>query len=118
MLKNVQEAKFRTILDPIAGRVLAPELRGGLGFDAFFTHILAHELSHGIGPHQIEVGGRETTPRQELKELYSALEEAKADVTGLFMLQYLYDRRLAAGRRARACTSPISPPPSARCVSA
>lgn len=97
MLKNVQEAKFRSILVPIAGRVLAPELRGGLAFDAFFTHILAHELSHGIGPHQIDITGRKTTPRQELKDLYSTLEEAKADVTGLFMLQYLYDRRLAQG---------------------
>ncbi len=66
-----------------------------LSFDYFFTHILAHELSHGIGPHQIQVAGRDTTPRQELKELYSAIEEAKADVTGLFMLQYLFDHGLA-----------------------
>ena len=97
MLKNVQEAKFRSILTPIGGRVLAPDLRAALSFDAFFTHILAHELSHGIGPHQIEVKGRRTTPRQELQDLYSTLEEAKADVTGLFMLQYLYDHKLAQG---------------------
>ena len=58
-------------------------------------HILAHELSHGIGPHQIEVAGRATNPRQELKELYSAIEEAKADITGLFMLQYLFDHGMA-----------------------
>ena len=37
------------------------------------------------------MAGRATTPRQELKELYSAIEEAKADVTGLFMLQYMFD---------------------------
>ena len=60
----------------------------------FFTHILAHEFSHGIGPHQITVGDRKTNPRKELKELYSALEEAKADITGLFMLQYLMDREM------------------------
>ena len=59
-----------------------------VNFDSFFTHILAHELTHGIGPHQIKVGDRETNPRFELKELYSAIEEAKADVTGLFALQY------------------------------
>ncbi len=41
--------------------------------------------------------GRATTPRQEMKELYSAIEEAKADVTGLFMLQHLYDRKLIEG---------------------
>jgi hypothetical protein len=97
MLKNVQEAKFGSILSPIAARVLAPGERGALSFDAFFTHILAHELSHGIGPHQIEVAGRKTTPREQLKDLYSTIEEAKADVTGLFMLQYLYDHRLMQG---------------------
>ena len=68
-----------------------PAAQADLSFDSFFTHILAHELTHGIGPHQIKVAGRATTPRQEMKELYSAIEEAKADVTGLFMLQYLFD---------------------------
>jgi hypothetical protein len=91
MLKNIQEAKFQSILVPLAARVLPPAARQDLSFDYFFMHILAHELSHGIGPHQIEVGGRATNPRQEMKELYSAIEEAKADITGLFMLQYLFD---------------------------
>jgi hypothetical protein len=95
MLKNVQEAKFHTILEPVAARVLPASAQRNLSFDSFFMHILAHELSHGIGPHQIRVHGRGTTPRQELKELYSAIEEAKADVTGLFMLQYLFDHGLA-----------------------
>ena len=82
---------------PIAERVLPAGGAGDLSFDSFFTHILAHELSHGIGPHQIQVNGRATTPRQELKELYSAIEEAKADVTGLFMLQYMFDHKLLPG---------------------
>jgi hypothetical protein len=91
MLKNVQEAKFHAILEPIAARVLPKAAQSDLSFDSFFEHILAHELSHGIGPHQIQVAGRATNARQELKELYSAIEEAKADITGLFMLQYLFD---------------------------
>jgi hypothetical protein len=94
MLKNIQEAKFRTILLPIADRVLAKSGRGDVSFDSFFFHILAHELSHGIGPQQIQVNGRATSPRQELKQLYATIEEAKADVTGLFMLQYLFDHGL------------------------
>ena len=97
MLKNVQEAKFEKILTPVSRRVLAPSAIGDLSFDAFFTHILAHELSHGIGPQQITVHGRATSPRQELKELYSAIEEAKADITGLFMLQYFYDHGILPG---------------------
>jgi len=97
MLKNVQEAKFHSTLEPISKRVLTPAAQANLSFDSFFTHILAHELSHGIGPHQITVAGRNTTLRQELKELYSPIEEAKADVTGLFMLQLLADRKLIEG---------------------
>jgi hypothetical protein len=92
MLKNVQEAKFKSTLEPISKTVLTAKSQPSLSFDSFFTHILAHEMSHGIGPHQISVNGRATTPRQELKELYSAIEEAKADVLGLFMLQHFYDR--------------------------
>jgi hypothetical protein len=92
MLKNVQEAKFKTTLEPVSKTVLAPSAQALLSFDSFFTHILAHEMSHGIGPHRISVNGRATTPRQELKEIYSAIEEAKADVLGLYMLQHFYDR--------------------------
>jgi peptidase M49-like protein len=89
MLKNVQEAKFKSTLAPISKMVLQPAAQKDLSFDLFFTHIVAHELSHGLGPHQIKVNDRETNPRLELKELYSAIEEAKADVTGLFALQHL-----------------------------
>jgi len=86
MLKNVQEAKFSKILQPIAARVLSAADQKDLSFDAFFTHILAHEMTHGIGP--------QTNVRQALKEQHAAIEEAKADVTGLFMLQYLFDHKL------------------------
>ncbi|HWY57963.1 MAG TPA: hypothetical protein VNZ03_26100 [Terriglobales bacterium] len=97
MLKNVQEAKFRTVLLPIARRTLSQSAMVDVSFEPFFTHILAHELMHGLGPHQIKVDGRDTTPREELKELYSAIEEPKADVTGLFALQYLMDHAKEMG---------------------
>jgi hypothetical protein len=51
-----------------------------------------HELMHGLGPHNITVDGQATTVRLQLKELYSSIEEAKADVTGLWALQYLIDK--------------------------
>jgi hypothetical protein len=97
MLKNVQEAKFEKTLLPISQRALAPEARQDVNFDSFFTHILMHELVHGLGPTAITVNGRKTSPRQELKELYSPLEEAKADVAGIFALQYLMDNRRRLG---------------------
>lgn len=92
MLKNVQEAKFKQTLRPISKVMLGSAQQNELSFDAFFTHILAHELMHGLGPHNIKVGADETTVRGRLKELYSAIEEAKADVTGLWALQYLIDK--------------------------
>ncbi|HZS03979.1 MAG TPA: hypothetical protein VFD58_04015 [Blastocatellia bacterium] len=94
MLKNVQEAKFKQTLIPISKVVLEPAQQADVDFDSFFTHILAHELMHGLGPHNIKAGGKGTTVRQQLKELYSAIEEAKADITGLWALQYLIDKGL------------------------
>jgi len=92
MLKNVQEAKFHKTLLPISRVVLSPASQRDVSFEAFFTHVLAHELMHGLGPHSITLAGRETSVRKELKETYSAIEEAKADVTGLWALQYLIDK--------------------------
>ena len=92
LLKNVQEAKFNKVLAPISKIALAAADGKDISFEAFFTHILMHELMHGLGPHDIRVSGRATTVRQELKETYSAIEEAKADISGLFALQYLIDK--------------------------
>jgi hypothetical protein len=92
MLKNIQEAKFNKTLIPISKVVIEPSQQSQISFEAFFTHILAHELMHGLGPHNIKVRGRDTSVRKELKELYSAIEEAKADITGLWALQYLIDQ--------------------------
>jgi Peptidase family M49 len=92
MLKNVQDAKFAKTLKPISDVILGSTDRADLAFEAFFTHIVMHELMHGLGPHSIAVGGRQTTVRQQLKETYSFLEEAKADIAGLFAIQFLIDK--------------------------
>jgi len=97
MLKNVQEAKFAKTLQPIARRVLSAADQKDLSFDSFFTHILAHEMTHGIGP--------QNNVRQTLKELHAPIEEAKADVTGLFMLQYLFDKKLMTGDERKLYTT-------------
>src|SRR2546423_690949 len=92
MLKNMQEAKFNKVLTPISKVALDPAQSSQISFEAFFTHILMHELLHGLGPHNITLNGNATTVRGQLKELYSAIEEAKADITGLWALQYLIDK--------------------------
>jgi len=93
MLKNVQDAKFKMVLLPISKIALPAADQTKVSFDAFFTHILMHELMHGLGPHNITVAGRQTTVRQELKETYSTIEEAKADVSGLWALRHLADQK-------------------------
>ena len=92
MLKNMQDAKFARTLVPISKVVLSPADQQAVSFEAFFTHILVHELMHGLGPHNITVNGRQTTVRQELKEASSFLEEAKADISGLFGIQHMIDK--------------------------
>ena len=92
MLKNNQQAKFDKVLVPISKVALAAADQGNVSFDAFFTHILMHELMHGLGPHDISVAGRTSTVRQELKETYSAIEEAKADIWDSSRCEYLVDK--------------------------
>jgi len=91
LLKNVMRAKYEAILTPIAGRVLPADEADLIDFEAFYQFTLHHELSHGIGPGQITVDGRDTEVRLELKDLYSAFEEAKADVLGVYDIYALVE---------------------------
>ncbi len=91
MLKNVSRAKFDQILVPIAAQVLDPSQVDYVVFDAYFNNTLMHELSHGLGPGTIKRSdGTETTVNRELKDLYPAIEEAKADILGLYCTKILH----------------------------
>jgi hypothetical protein len=92
MLKNVQDAKFARTLVPISKVVLDAADQRELSFEAFFSQIVVHEMMHGLGPHNITVNGRETTVRKEMKEASSFLEEAKADISSLYALQFMIDK--------------------------
>jgi Peptidase family M49 len=90
MLRNVAQAKFDAILSPIADAVLAPGLAAEIAFQPWFTNVVMHELAHGLGPTTVlRESGERTSVNQALREHYSALEEAKADVTGLHNLTVL-----------------------------
>ncbi|MCI0514441.1 peptidase [candidate division KSB1 bacterium] len=85
MLKNIAEAKFQKIYLPIAQLVLAEEELPKIGFEIWFTHVLMHEVTHGLGPGKIRAkDGSETTVQKMLKETYATLEECKADVGGMY----------------------------------
>lgn len=95
LLKNVMDAKYRQSGHPIGLRVLDPSLTKHLSFDAFFNHVLFHELSHGVGPGLITgPDGQRVDVRLLLKNTYSTIEEAKADVVGVWNILYARDRRL------------------------
>ena len=89
LLKNVMDAKFRMSGTPIANRVLAPSQRPLVNFDAYFNFVLFHELSHGVGPGMIQgPDGKRVDVRFLLKDTYSAIEECKADVLGVWNILY------------------------------
>jgi hypothetical protein len=92
MLKNVLRAKYDGILRPIAERVLPADDAARLDDEAFFQFTLHHELAHGLGPGLIEVDGRSTEVRLELRDLSSALEEAKGDVLAVYNIYALVER--------------------------
>lgn len=92
MLKNIARAKFDNCWIPIVKEILGQEDLDKVSFDAYFNHVLLHEIAHGLGPGNIRVNDRDTSVSKELKELYSTVEEAKADILGLWNLVYLAEK--------------------------
>ncbi|QOL25783.1 Zn-dependent hydrolase [Thalassotalea sp. LPB0316] len=86
-LKNAMQAKFDSIMKPIAATLIAPEQRENVTFTAFFANTMFHEVAHGLGIKNT-INGKGTV-RQSLKEHASALEEGKADILGLYMVRQL-----------------------------
>ena len=86
-LKNAMQAKFDKILEPIAKELMTPESMEHIKFDAFFSNVMFHETAHGMGIKNTITG--KGTVREALGNQYNALEEAKADVLGLYLVTKL-----------------------------
>ena len=86
-LKNAMKAKFDKILAPIATALIDESQRKNIKFDAFFSNVMFHEVAHGLGIKNT-VNGKGSV-RDALKEANSALEEGKADILGLYMVNQL-----------------------------
>lgn len=89
-LKNAMRAKFDRILQPISEQLIDQDQRQYITFDAFFANTMFHEVAHGLGIKNTLNGN--ATVRQALKEHASALEEGKADILGLYMIQKLREK--------------------------
>ena len=94
ILRNVLGAKYERILKPMGDLILVPAQAADVRQTYMFMETLFHELSHSLGPGSIVVNGRQTTVDKELKELGSGLEEAKADVMGMWNIFYMMDKRV------------------------
>jgi hypothetical protein len=98
LLKNVMDAKFAQSGRPIAERIVVAAELPNVSFDAYFNHTLFHELSHGLGPGLITgPDGKRVDSRLLLKEIYSTVDECKADVTGLWNILLAMERKWISG---------------------
>ncbi len=89
-LKNAMRAKFDTILMPISEALVREDQRAHIRFDSFFENVMFHEVAHGLGiKNTIDGAG---TVRDAMRDQAGALEEAKADVLGLYMVGALIER--------------------------
>lgn len=88
-LKNAMKAKFDKILVPVSDMLIDESQRKYIKFDAFFANTMFHEVAHGLGIKNTLDG--KGTVREALKEQYSAIEEAKADILGLYMVTRLFE---------------------------
>ncbi|HPF00273.1 MAG TPA: Zn-dependent hydrolase [Bacteroidales bacterium] len=86
-LKNAMQAKFDKILLPIANILMDPSQRQYVKFDAFFHNVMFHEVAHGLGIKNT-INGKGGV-REVLQDMYSSIEEGKADITGLYLVTKL-----------------------------
>ena len=89
-LKNAMRAKFDKILLPISEVLIDESQRKHITFDAFFANTMFHEVAHGLGIKNTITN--QGTVREALQEHSSALEEGKADVLGLYMVEQLHKK--------------------------
>ena len=89
-LKNAMLAKYNQILVPISEMLIAEDQRQHITFESFFGNTMFHEVAHGLGIKNT-LDGKDTV-RQALKAHASAIEEGKADILGLYMVQKLREK--------------------------
>ena len=89
LLRNIAHAKYDKILVPIAQRLMPAEQAEKVSFETFFGHTLLHETAHGLGPKRTPKG---ETINEALKDLYSTIEETKADVLGTYLNYFLIEK--------------------------
>jgi hypothetical protein len=89
--KNYMDARVGYVILPIASRLMRPDPASRASAEGCLTAVLMHEISHGLGPAFARRAGQQVDIREAIGPAYSGLEEAKADVTGMFGMKWLVD---------------------------
>ena len=90
--KNFMDARVNEVILPLSRRVMRPDQAAQASAEGYLTIVMMHEISHGLGPAFARRGGQQVDIREAIGPIYSGLEEAKADVTGMFGVKWLVDR--------------------------
>jgi len=92
--KNFMDLRVQNVVLPVAGKMLSPEQAKDVSGEGYLTGVVLHEISHGLGPVYAHVNGKQVTINEAIGPAYSGLEEAKADVTGIYLAKWLVDQKL------------------------
>ena len=90
--KNFMDARVDYVILPVARRLMRADQASRASAEGYLTMVMMHEISHGLGPSFAHRNGQQVDIREAVGPIYSGLEEAKADVTGMFGLKWLVDR--------------------------
>jgi hypothetical protein len=89
--KNYTDARVSYVILPVAKLVMRPEQAARASGEGYLADVMMHEICHGLGPAFARKDGKHVDIREAIGPAYSGLEEAKADVTGMFGLKWLVD---------------------------
>jgi hypothetical protein len=98
--KNFMDARVQHVVLPIGRLLMREDQASRATLDGYLSAVVMHEISHGIGPAYSRVNGKQADIRESIGSIYSGLEEAKADIVGLFGLQLLMQRGVLPASRA------------------
>jgi hypothetical protein len=92
--KNFMDLRVENVILPVAGKMMAASQTKDVSGEGYLTAVILHEISHGLGPAYAHAGGKQEMIHEAIGPAYSGLEEAKADVTGIFLAKWLVDQKL------------------------
>jgi hypothetical protein len=89
--KNFMDARVNYVIVPVVRKLMEPEQAAKVTSEGYLVGTIMHEICHGLGPAYARTAAGKVGIRESIGPLHSSLEEAKADVTGMFALQWLVD---------------------------